>query len=154
MIVATLFSATVFAGPLELSSEVGFLDSSDKIVGHKILSKDRILIIGKKKIQIWDYRNGKLLNEVPHEIKQFAPKGFVTKYILFSIPVMLDWKPFVVEPDGKWMVTSERVNGSDLRYAVVRDLVTLKTIATLELPGVSAEMIAFDPSSGRRLPIV
>ncbi|HEX8368753.1 MAG TPA: WD40 repeat domain-containing protein [Pyrinomonadaceae bacterium] len=130
---------------LEFKSKIGFTGGEDKIVEYQFLENGKkLLIIGQKNLQIWDVENAKLLNSVPHQIPQFAPRGFVGTYLLLGIPQILDWRPFVVDKNGKWMITAEKIGTNPLRSAVVRDLLNLKQIAVLDLPNVSTDYIAFD----------
>jgi hypothetical protein len=130
---------------LEFKSKIGFTNNEDKIVEYKFVENDRkLLIIGLKNLQIWDVENAKLLNSVPHQIPQFAPRGFVSTYLLVGIPKVLSWQPFLVDPDGKWIITIEKVGDNPRRSAIVRDLQSLKQIAVMELPNVSTEYLTFD----------
>ena len=130
---------------LEFKSKIGFVNGEEKIKVHEFFDNERkMLIIGEKTLQIWDAETGKLLNSAPHQIPQFAPRGFVSDYLLLSIPKLLDWRPILVDKNGRWLITVEKVGNSLLRSAVVRDLGSLKQIAVLDLPNVSIDDIAFD----------
>lgn len=130
---------------LEFKAKIGFTGGEDKIVDYKFFENDRrLLIIGEKNLQIWDAENFKLLNAVPHQIPQFAPRGFVSTYLLLGVPRLLDWRPFIVDEGGKWMITVEKTGANPLRSAVVRDLQTLKQIAQMDLPDVSTDYVSFD----------
>ncbi len=130
---------------LEFKGKIGFTNGEDKILDHQFLdSGKKILLIGEKNLQLWDVENAKLLNSVSHQIPQFAPRGFVSTYLLLGIPKFLDWRSFIVDEGGKWMITAEKVGTNELRSAVVRDLKDLKVITVLDLPNVSTEYISFD----------
>ncbi|HLL99609.1 MAG TPA: WD40 repeat domain-containing protein [Pyrinomonadaceae bacterium] len=130
---------------LEFKSKIGFTSGEDKIIEHKFLENGkRLLIIGEKNLQVWDVDNAKLLNSVPHQIPQFAPRGFVSTYLLLSIPRILNWRPFLVDEGGRWIITVEKTGANPLRSAVVRDLQNLKQIAVMDLPNVSTEYVSFD----------
>lgn len=134
---------------LEFKAKVGFTNGEDRIIEHRFLDDDRrLLIIGSKSLQIWDVESARLVVSVPHQISQFAPRGFVSTYLLLGIPRILDWRSFVVDENGKWIVTAERTGAGEKRSAIVRDLQTLKQLAVLELPTVSTEYITFDPNKG------
>lgn len=140
------------ADVLEFKGKIGFTNGEDKILEHQFLDNGKkVLIIGEKNLQIWDMENAKLLHAVSHQIPQFAPRGFVSTYLLLGIPKFLDWRSFIVDKDGKWMITSEKVGTNELRSAVVRDLQTLKVIAVLDLPNVSTEYISFDENKNEIL---
>jgi WD40 repeat protein len=149
IVVLLIVSVFVFAADddeiLKLESKIGFIKGEDKIVQYNLLENKKILLIGEKNLQIWDVENAKLVNSVPHQIPQFAPRGFFSTYILLSIPQILDlWKPYVVDPNGKFIITAEKIGDNKLQSAVVRDLQTLKQIAVLDLPNVSTEFVALD----------
>ena len=133
------------ADVLEFKTKIGFTNGEDKIVAHEFLENgSKVLIIGEKNLQLWDVENAKLMNSVAHDFSQFAPRGFVSSYLLLGIPRILDWKPFVVEPRGEWIITVEKLGASEKRSAVVRDLQTLKQLAVLDLPNVSTDYVAYD----------
>ncbi len=148
ILILLIFCIFVFAGNadvIEFKAKIGFTNDEDKIVTHEFLENgSKVLIIGEKNLQLWDVKNAKLLNSVSHELSQFAPRGFVSTYLLLGIPQALDWKPFVVEPHGKWIITVEKVGASENNSAIVRDLQTLKQLAVLDLPGVSTDYVAYD----------
>ncbi len=132
---------------LEFKSKIGFTNGDDKIIEHRFFDDERkILIIGEKSLQIWDVGSGKLLNSVAHQLPQFAPRGFVSTYLLLSIPAILDWRPYIIDKNGRWIVTVEKVGTNVFRSAVVRDLRDLKQIAVLDLPKVSTDYVYFDES--------
>ena len=135
---------------LEYKSRIGFTNGEDKIIEHRFLDSDRkLLIIGEKNLQLWDVENGKLLNSVTHQIPQFTPsRGFVNKYLMLGLLNAFSWRPFVINDDGDWIITAERTGTNPLRSAVVRDLLTLKQIAVMDLPNVSTESIAYDENRG------
>jgi len=137
---------------LEFKSKIGFSNGEDKIVEHRFIDNDKkLLIIGLKNLQIWDVENAKLLNSVPHQIPQFSPRGFVSTYLLWGLPKLLDWRPYLIDPNGKWIITTEKVGTNPLRSAVVRDLRDLKQIAVMDLPNVSTEYITFDENKNEIL---
>lgn len=130
---------------LEFKGKIGFTNGEDKIVAHEFLENgSKVLIIGEKNLQLWDVENAKLLNSVSHDFSQFAPRGFVSTYLLLGIPRVLDWKPFVVEPHGEWIITVEKLGANEANSAVVRDLQTLKQLAVLDLPNISTDYVAYD----------
>lgn len=137
---------------LEFKGKIGFTNGEDKILEHQFLENGKkILLIGEKNLQLWDVENAKLLNSVSHQIPQFAPRGFVSTYLLLGIPKFLDWRSFIVDKEGKWMITAEKIGTNELRSGVVRDLQTLKQIAVLDLPNVSTEYISFDENKNEIL---
>jgi len=130
---------------LEFKSKIGFTNGEDKIIEHKFLENEtKVLLIGEKSLQLWSVENAKLLYSVPHDFSQFSPGGFISTYFLLGVPKMLVWRPYVVEPHGKWIITVERLGTNKLRSAVVRDLQTLKQLAVLDLPNVSIDYAAYD----------
>ncbi|HEX8247941.1 MAG TPA: WD40 repeat domain-containing protein [Pyrinomonadaceae bacterium] len=137
---------------LEFKSKIGFTGGEDKIVEHKFLENGKkLLIIGEKNLQIWDVENAKLLNSAAHQIPQFAPRGFVSTFLLLGVPRLLDWRPFLVDEGGRWLITVEKIGTNPLRSAVVRDLQNLKQIAVLDLPSVSTEYVSFDENKNEIL---
>ncbi|MDQ3801824.1 MAG: WD40 repeat domain-containing protein [Acidobacteriota bacterium] len=137
---------------LQFKSKIGFTAGEDKIVGHQFLENGRkLLIIGEKNLQVWDVENGKLLHSVSHQIPQFASRGFISTYLFMGLPRLLDWRPFVIDEAGRWIITVEKTGANPLRSAVVRDLQNLKQIAVMELPNVSTEYISFDENKNEIL---
>jgi hypothetical protein len=146
----------VFAGAddevLEFKSKIGFTNVDDKIIEYRFLENDKkLLIIGEKNLQVWDVENARLLNSVPHQLPQFASRGFVSEYLLLGLPRLLDWRPFLVDEGGKWIITAEKIGTNPLRSAVVRDLQSLKQIAVLDLPNVSTDYVSFDENKNEIL---
>ena len=149
-------AAAVFAADgdvLEFKARIGFTNGEDKIVEYRFIDSDRkLLIIGERNLQLWDVENGKLLNSVVHQLPQFTPsRGFVNKYLALGLLDAFNWRPFVINDDGDWIITAERTGTNPLRSAVVRDLQTLKQIAVMDLPNVSTESIAYDENRGEIL---
>jgi WD40 repeat protein len=147
---------TVFGGTdgdvLEYKSKIGFTNGEDKIAAYDFLENGKkIVIIGERNLQLWDVENARLINSVPHQIPQFAPRGFISTYLLLGLPKFLDWRPFIIDADGKWMITAEKVGNNPRRSAVVRDLQTLKQIAVMDLPNVSTEYVAYDENRNQLL---
>jgi WD40 repeat protein len=139
---------------LQFKAKIGFTNGEDKIVEYKFLDGDRkLLIIGERNLQLWDVENAKLLNAVPHQIPQFAPssRGFVGKMLTLGLLEGFNWRPFVVNDDGEWIITVERIGTNTLRSAVVRDLQTLKQIAVMDLPNVSTDYVDYDEDRGEIL---
>lgn len=134
---------------LKFKANIGFDKSEDVIVEHKFLADGkRILLIGEKYLQIWDVENAKLLNSAPHKIPQFAPKGFVSTFLLAGIPNILNWRPYLIDPQGRWIITIEATADKKIKSAVVRDLQTVKQIAVLDLPNISTDYVSFDDRKG------
>lgn len=147
--------ATLFIGaaaqtsdnePLKYRGAMGFADGSDKIAGFEFVKDgSKLVVIGETQIQIWDAKELKLIRSIPHTIDQFAPsKGFFSKYILLGIPKLLSWRPYVVDPNGKWLATIEKSELPNIRTVVVRDLQDLNKINELKLDGYSASYISYD----------
>lgn len=137
---------------LEFKSKIGFTGGEDKIVEYKFLENGRkLLLIGEKNLQIWDVENARLLNAATHQIPQFAPRGFFSTYLLLGVPRLLDWRPFLVDEGGRWIITVEKIGTNPLRSAVVRDLQNLKQIAVLDLPNVSTDYVSFDENKNEIL---
>jgi WD40 repeat protein len=136
---------------LEYKAKLGFTNGEDKIIEYQFIDSDRkLLIIGEKNLQLWDVESGKLLNSVTHQIPQFAPptRGFFNKYVMLGLLDGFNWRPFVINDDGDWIITVERIGTNPLRSAIVRDLQTLKPIASMNLPNVSTESVAYDENAG------
>lgn len=148
-----LFSLSVFASndseTLKYNAKIGFTNGEDSISAHNFFDGGRkLLLFGEKTLQIWDVASGKLLHSVPHQIPQFEYRGFISRYIFFDLPRLLDWRPYLVDPDGKWLITAEKIGDNKLRSAVVRSLRDLKQIAVLDLPSrVSTEYLSFDKTN-------
>ena len=131
---------------LKYRGAVGFTDRSDKIVDYEFTKEGKkLIIIGEKHLQVWNVHELKLVRSIPNSIEQFAPiKGIFSKYILMGLPKILQWRPFLVDPNGKWIATIEKPNKAQARMVVIRDLEKLDQIGTLSVDGFSAKLIAFD----------
>lgn len=135
-------------GPLKYRGKMGFFDDSDSIAASEFVKDgSKLVLIGQKNIQIWDAKGLKLIRSVPHSIDQFAPaKGFFSKYVLLGLPKILNWRPYLIDPDGKWLATIEKDGNSKLRTVIVRDLKDLGKISELKVDDYSARYISFDES--------
>lgn len=134
---------------LHFKAKIGFMNGEDKIVEYKFIDKDKkLVIIGEKVLQIWDVENARMLSSAAHRIPQFAPRGFVSTYLLLGVPRLLDWRSFLIDADGKWIITIEKTDTRSLSSAVVRDLRTLRQIAVLDLPNVATDYVSFDDARG------
>jgi hypothetical protein len=123
---------------------VGFTQAEDFIVDHQLIDNGtKLLLIGQKYFQVWDVETSRLVSSAPHEIPQFAPKGFVSAYLLLGLPTLLSWRSYLVDPDSKWIMTIERPDEKRPRIAVVRDIATAKRIASIDLPNISIDYISF-----------
>ncbi|MEZ5424776.1 MAG: WD40 repeat domain-containing protein [Pyrinomonadaceae bacterium] len=130
---------------LKFKGKIGFTKGEDKILGYRFFEGGkRFLLIGEKSLQIWDVETAKLLKSMPHQLSQFGPRGFFSKYVLLGIPQLIDlMTPYLVDPDGKWIALIEKIDDKT-KAVVVRDLRDLKQIKVLRLPNVSVEYIHFD----------
>ena len=142
------------ADVLEFRTKIGFINGEDKIIEHQFLENGtKLLLIGEKNLQLWDVENAKLINSLPQSIAQFTRRGFVSSYLLLGLPRAFDWRPFIVEPHGKWIITVEKVGTNQFRSAVVRDLQTLKQLAVLDLQNVSTDYVTYDEPKGEIMTI-
>ncbi|HNQ16109.1 MAG TPA: hypothetical protein PKM58_11130, partial [Pyrinomonadaceae bacterium] len=111
---------------LKFHAKLGFVKGEDKIASYEFIDDEKkLVIVGQKSIQVWDVDNAKLLNSVTHQIEQFAPSGWFGSFVLLGLPKALKWRPWVIEPWGKWIMTSEKIGEGKIRSAVIRDLKTL-----------------------------
>lgn len=132
----------------QYKGRVGFTAGEDKLVDHQFIDDGRkLVVIGNQLLQVWDVENGKLTSSAPHNIGQFMPRGYFSEYVLLGIPRMLDWRGYIIDPKGKWIATIEKVGTNVLHSVVVRDLTTLKTVATFETPKVSIDYMALDETT-------
>ena len=130
---------------LKFKSKIGFKNGEDKILAFQFIEGSKeFLIIGEKSVQIWNVEDATLKNSVPHNLSQFAPRGFFSKYILLNLPQTLDlMSPYLVDPEGKWIALIEKTDDKN-KSLIVRSLKDLKQIAVLKLPNVSTEFVYFD----------
>ncbi|MBC7796866.1 MAG: hypothetical protein H7Z37_08340 [Pyrinomonadaceae bacterium] len=134
---------------LTFKSKIGFVNSEDQIVEFMFYENGKkVLFIGEKYLQIWDVKNAKLVNSAPHNIPQFVNQGFFKNYVLLGLPRALNYKPYSIDPKGKWIITIEATVNKDVKTVIVRDLQNVKQIATLDLPDVTTENIAIDELEG------
>lgn len=152
--VVLLFAFSAFAGDevFQLKARVGFTGGEDEIVRHHFIDDGRrLVIIGLRNLQIWDVENAKVITQIPHQIPQFGPRGFISTYFLLGIPKMLNWREYVIDPRGRWIITAEKIGQEVDRSVVVRDLTDLKTIRTIKMRDSSVEFVALDENTGNLL---
>jgi WD40 repeat protein len=112
---------------LRFKARIGFTAPDDHIFGQKFLEDERkVLLVGKKTIQIWDVADGKLLEEHPHEIQKLNKLDTVIKF----------------SPDGRRGIVLDSFSFRVFRKqkkvsAGVYDLQTGKLITILERPNES-----------------
>ncbi len=157
-IILIIIFAVNFAFPqsnsdvVRFKGKVGFVNNEDEIVEHKFLDGGkRLLIFGEKKLQIWDVESGQLKHSIAHQISQFEPDGFVSTYLLLGFPKFLNWRPYIVDEKGRWIITSEKIGANKFYSAIVRDLETLRQIAVLEIPDISTSYITYDEAKNEIL---
>lgn len=148
------FALTLKANFFEFIVETGFDKQEDKIVEYKFLENGKkILLLGEKNLQIWDYENGRLLNSTPHQIPQFVTGGYFDTVFLTGISNLDAWQPILIDPQGKWVVTIETLGDKMLgdkkkKAAIIRDVPAMKQIAVLELPNNSVDSVSYDEKKG------
>ena len=98
---------------------------NDKIISYALLDDDRkLLIVGKKTIQVFDIESSKTISEIPHEMAKFHDFHYGTK----------------MSPDGNHLLVFDWVSSQNFpilvkskkRAAVIYDLRTGKLNAVLE----------------------
>ncbi len=138
---------------LQFTAKAGFVQADDIIVEHKLVDDGhKLLLIGQQNIQLWDVASGKLVSTTPHHIAQFGPKGFVSNLFTLGLVELFTWRPFYVDPAGKWIATIEKANANvDHKSVVIRDLTSAEQVATLDLPEISTDYISFDEKNGELL---
>lgn len=130
---------------LKSKAKIGFVNSEDKIKEYKFIDNGKkLLLIGQKNIQLWDVENAKLLNSVPHQISEFTPGNSFISLITFGLSEILRWSNYEIEPNGRWIITTEKNDDKKTKSAIIRDLQTAKQIAKLDLPTLSVDYISFD----------
>jgi len=149
VVLVLLVSSTLFAATeREADVKIGFSQGEDRIVLHEFVDGNtKILLVGEKYLQLYEVRSGKQIYSVEHGIRQFTPGGFFSRFILLGLPQLLRWRPFVIDPDGKWLATIERVGERKLHSVVIRDIRDAKPLATLEYPDVTINNIRFDAAA-------
>ncbi len=150
LLLLVFFVANVFASNdsevLMFKAKIGFDKTEDKIIEYKFFeSGKKVLLLGNKSLQIWDVENNKLLNSALHQIPQFAPSRFFD-YVSLGLTQVFAWKPYVIDPQGKWIITIEKTDDIKIKSVIVRDLQTVKQIAVLSLPNISVDYVALDES--------
>lgn len=132
---------------LEFIAETGFENKEDKIVKYQFFEGEKkIILLGEKKLQIWDYENGKLLDSVAHGIPKFESFKFFDNVAYFGVPPAISWESILIDPQGKWIVTIEPSADKKKKTAIVRDVPAMKQLAALELPDNSADFVSYDPN--------
>ena len=138
---------------LQFQAKAGFRENEDTIVEHRLVDNDRkLLLIGQKNFQLWDVATGTLVSTTPHKIFQFAPKGVLSNVLTLGLVEAFTWRPYFVDPSGKWIATIEKSDPAvDHRSVIIRDLTSAKQIATMNIPEVSTDYISFDEKKGEIL---
>jgi WD40 repeat protein len=137
---------------LKFKGKIGFKNEEDKILSYRFFDNEsKVLIIGEKNVEIWDIESLKILHSVKHDIPQFEPRGFISNYVLLGLPRWLDWRPFLLDRNGKWIITSEKVGANKLRSGVIRRLPDLKQIGMIETADVSVEYVSYYPPTNEIL---
>jgi WD40 repeat protein len=109
---------------LRFKARIGFDDASERIVAQKSLDGDqKVLLVGKKTIQVWDVPNAKLLEERPHEIPNLDDIGA-------SVRISPDARRAIVVDSFTFRIFRKEKKVS----ASVYDLQTGKLITVLERP--------------------
>lgn len=144
-----LASPSLFAAKeREADIKIGFAQGEDRIVLHEFVEGNtKILLVGEKYLRLYEVRTGKQIYSVEHGIRQFTPGGFFNRYILIGLPQLLRWRPFVIDPVGKWLATIEQVGERKLHSVLFRDIRDAKPVATLEYPDVTINNIRFDAAA-------
>jgi hypothetical protein len=133
---------TIADSPVTFDKAIGFTKGEDKIASYSFFdSGNKVVIFGEKQLQIWDVRQGKLLNSTKHNIDRFAPSGFLKGIAkMFT----MNWNPVLIDPNGKWMMTLEKEKGSKIRVGVVRSLSDAKETKRIETPNMSVDWASFN----------
>ncbi len=117
---------------------IGFVQDEDKVVSHEFINSDsQILIIGNRLLRLYDIKTGKQIYSVSHDIPRFTKGSFFD----FNLT---KWLPYVVDSNGKWMVTAERVGNRKTRSAVARNIADASVIATMDIADVAVDFISYD----------
>lgn len=151
-----LLSGAAQANVLEFIAETGFDKREDKIVKYKFLeSEKKIILLGEKNLQVWDYESGKLLSSVVHGIPKFENFNLYSNIVFPDVPPVTEWNPVLIDPQGKWGITIEHFGDGDKKkkMAVVRDVSAMKQIALLELPENSIDSVSYDEGTGEVIAI-
>lgn len=123
---------------LEADLWLGFTQNEDSIVEHEFINNGReILLIGNNILRLYEVETGKEIYSVPHDIQRFSKGSW------FNLN-LVKWLPYIVESEGKWLASAERVGDRKIRSVVVRNLADAKTIAVMEFPDVAMDIITFD----------
>lgn len=127
--------------PVTFDKAIGFANGEDKIESYLFFDSGRkVVLFGKKQLQIWDIGEGKLINSTPHNIDRFAPVGILEGLVKMWV---MDWAPMLIDPNGKWLMTLEKQKGSKIRTGVFRSLSDAKEVARIETPNMSIDRASF-----------
>lgn len=143
--VTVAFVVSIGANVLEFIAETGFDKKEDKIVDYRFFENEKkIILLGEKNLQIWDYESGKQISSVTHGISKFDSFRNFGNVVFYDVPPVVEWQSVLIDPQGKWTVTIEPLGIQKKKAAIVREVTTMKQIAALELPGNSADFISYD----------
>ncbi len=110
--------------PLIFKTKVGFTDPSEKIVAQKFIDSNRkLVLVGRKSVQLWDVERGTLVESRRHEIPNLEKTDTTVK----------------ISPDGNTAIVLDSFSWRLIQrekkvFATVWDLNTGKQIAVLERP--------------------
>jgi WD40 repeat protein len=123
---------------LRFKARIGFIEKDDRIAARKFLDDGRkILLVGKKTIQIWDVTTAHLLEERPHEIPGLDK---IEALVLISP----DARKAIVLDAFSWRLLRKEKKVS----AGVYDLQTGKLITVLERPIESIRFAQWSENGG------
>ncbi len=116
-----------FAQPseaLQFKARIGFIETGERIIAQKFFADDnKLVLIGRKSIQLWDVENAKLIAARPHDIPNLDKAGI-------SVVISPDAQKAIVLDSFSWRIIRKEKKVS----ATVWDLQTGKQIAVLERP--------------------
>ena len=133
---------------LKVKARIGFINAEDKFEKYRFIENGKkVVLVGKKNIQLWDVESAKLLSNVSYDPHVFSRAGKLEAFVSLGIRLLLRWATIEVDPQGKWFAAIEE-GQNDQRKAVVRNLQTGEVLTHLELPDFPISELVFD---GRKL---
>jgi WD40 repeat protein len=146
--ITLLTTAAIKAEPLQYNGKIGFVNGEDIITFHRFFDNDKkLLVIGAKTVQLWDVETRKMISTATHSIEEFKPVSIWDVLNPKNWKSLLKYEPVLFDPEGQWMIATEKSVNSAFpkkNVAVARDLKTLKETGRLELPEASIDWLYLD----------
>jgi WD40 repeat protein len=112
---------------------------------HISLAEDenKLYLIGKQNIQLWDLSTDKLVKAYPHEFSPIAPIGFIGKLLNIPYPLMMLRYPLIMNVNNTRGIAFPAKNETGSRAAALWDLRSGKKLGLIQRPGKNIRDVDF-----------